>query len=263
MSLRIVFAGDRDIAVKVLKFIIDEGVRPLALLIPDEKKATHAQELITLCSHLDKEKILEGEKFKTKAGKNLLKNLNLDYIISIHFPYIYPKEIIEIPKHGIINLHPAYLPYNRGWHTPTWAIWEETPFGASLHFVNEKIDAGDIIHQKLLEIFPHDTADTLYKRVKDLELETFKEAWPLLVSFTYTRKPQPVTEGTFHKKEDIKKLQFIDLEQQVKAGDLVRRIRALTTNNIKEAAFFILNGKKYRVQIRIIPEDENIGQTKA
>ena len=253
-KIRIAFAGDRDIAVKVLEFIIGSGVKPLALLLPEKEKASHFNDLVSLCPYLDSKYILIGKKFRTEEGVRILKSLDLDYIISVHFPYIYPKDVIKIPRHGIINLHPAYLPYNRGWHTPTWAIWENTPYGATLHFVDEGIDTGDIIHQKKLEIFPHDTADSLYKRVKELEFEVFKEAWPLLLSFRYKRKPQPKW-GTFHRKSDIKKLQKLNLNQVMKVGDLIRLLRALTTSNIQEAAYFILHNKKYRVLIKIVPEN--------
>jgi len=255
-KLRIAYAGDRDIAVKVLRFILDQNVKPLVLMVPDEEKSTHTENLAALCPHLNDKKILRGNEFKSEYGKDLLKKLNLDYIISIHFPYIYPKEILEIPKHGVLNLHPAYLPYNKGWHTPTWAIWDNTPYGATLHFMNEKIDSGNIVHQKILEVYPHDVADTLYKRVEYLELEVFKEAWPILRSFTYKSKPQHF-EGTFHRKEDIKKLQYIDLGQ-----DLIRRLRALTTNKVEEAAFFEINGKRYRIQIHVYPEKYTSGNKK-
>jgi len=254
MSTRIVFAGNRDIAVKVLKFINSQGVKPLAIIVPEDDVSTLSQKMIKLCPHLDDDYILKGEKFKAESSKKILKKLDIDYIISVHFPYIYPPEILNIPKHGVVNLHPAGLPYNRGWHTPTWAIYDETPFGATLHFMDKNIDTGDIILQKQLDILPDDIADKLYQRVLDLELEIFKEAWPSLVNYSYTRKSQPKDIGTSHKKQDIKKIQQINLEENVKAEDLIKQLRALTTSNIKEAAYFKKGGEKYRLQISIQKE---------
>ncbi len=253
---RIVYAGDRDISVWVLRFIIKQGVKPVALMIPDENKATHAQELVPLCNYLDNSRILKGDQFRTESGISLLERLNPDYITCVHFPYIVPKEVLEIPKHGVINLHPAYLPYNRGWHTPSWAILEGTPYGATLHFMDEGIDTGDIIHQKQIEILPNDTADTLYKRVMKLEFEVFKDAWSSIVFGTYSRKPQLLKEGSTHNKKDIKSIQFIDLNKQVKSGELIRLLRALTTDDIKESAYFETNGKLYRMQLRIVGGQE-------
>ena len=156
-----------------------------------------------------------------------------------------------MPKHGVINLHPAYLPYNRGWHTPTWAIWEGTPYGATLHFMDEGIDTGDVIHQKQIQVLPKDTADTLYKRVLSLEFEVFKEAWTSVVSGSYSRKPQSVREGSTHKASDIASLQFIDLNKRVKAKNLIRLLRALTTNNVGDGAYFEVDGQRYQIQLYI------------
>lgn len=250
-SLNIVFAGDRDIAVRVLRFIIEQGNKPIALMVPDDKKTTHADELIRSCSYLECSRILKGNFFRTEEGIKLLHKLRPDYIICVHFPYIFPKRVLNIPKVGIINLHPAYLPYNRGWHTPTWAIWEETPYGASLHFMDHGLDTGNIIYQEKLKICPADTADILYQRVKELEFNVFKKAWPSLVSHTYIRHPQSANLGTMHKKQDITSIQEINLNKKVKAGDLIRKLRALTTNNLKEAAYFKVNSRLYRIQIRL------------
>lgn len=87
-----------------------------------------------------------------------------DYIFCIHYHNIVPKDILEIPSKGCINLHPAYLPYNRGWHTPSWAILEGTPYGATMHYMTEELDKGDIIYQEQLPIASEDTAHTHYTR---------------------------------------------------------------------------------------------------
>jgi len=252
--LKIVYTGDREISVEVLKFIMEQGVRPIALILPAENMATHAQELLALCKYLHNSRVLRGDQFLREYGISLLRELRPDYIICVHLPYIFPREVLEIPKHGVLNLHPAYLPHNRGWHTPSWAIWEETPHGATLHFMDEGVDTGDIIHQKQIEILPNDTADTLYKRIMKLEIEVFKEAWPFIVAGTYNRKPQRIESGSTHKKTDITSIQFVDLDKQVKSGDLIRLLRALTTNDIKESAYFKADNKLYRMQIRIVKD---------
>jgi len=247
---RVVFAGDREIAVRVLRLLKHQGVKPLALLLSDEGHATHADDLRWLCHELDREYFLYGSAFRSEAGIKFLKELAPDYIICVHFPYIFPPEVLSIPKCGVLNLHPAYLPWNRGWHTPTWAIWDGTPYGATLHFMSEEIDGGDIIHQKRVRVLPGDTADSLYKRVMKLEYEVFKEAWPRVVDGTYTRKPQVLSNGSFHRKEDIKTIRQLDLSEVTNTEKILRRLRALTTSDASEAAYFEANGIKHRVQIK-------------
>ncbi|WP_242927530.1 methionyl-tRNA formyltransferase [Pontibacter vulgaris] len=258
--MKYIFAGDRDIALSVLSYLMQQGYEPAALLVSGEDRASHAEELISL-SRLPQELIFRGVDFKAPGAIALFEELQPDYIIGIHFPYIIRKEVLNIPKIGFLNLHPAYLPYNRGWHTPTWAILEGTPIGATLHFMSEELDAGDIIHQKQLDVLPNDTANSLYRRLKDLELDVFKEAFPSIIKLEPNGQVQNLSLGTSHNRKDLFKpeVQEINLEEEYKAGELLKKLRALTTNSLAEAAYFEKNGKKYRVQIQIT-EEKNIAK---
>lgn len=255
-EVRIAFAGDRDISVWVLEYLLRQGVRPVALCVSDDARASHAVDLMALCSYLPSEKVLKGTQFRENAGLQLLDNLDLDYMIGIHFPYLVPESVLSIPRSGVLNLHPAYLPYNRGWHTPSWALLEDTPIGATLHFMDAGVDTGDIIHQRMLKPAPGDTAHTLYQRLKQLELEVFQEAWPRLVAGAYQRLPQKANAGTTHYKTELlaANVQLIDLEACVEAGQLLKKLRALTTHRLDEAAYYEMNGRRYRVQVTIFEE---------
>ncbi|HSO50886.1 MAG TPA: formyltransferase family protein, partial [Acidimicrobiia bacterium] len=175
--MRIAFAGNRSVARRCLQHLIEVGVKPMALLIPTGDE-TELQEL----AGLGPEHILVGGEFRESGGIELLRSLDLDYILGVHFPYIVPEAVLGIPRIGALNLHPALLPHNRGWHTASWAILEGTPIGATLHFMDRGVDTGDIVAQVELEVRPDDTAHTLYARLLDLEVELFRSAWPLLAS---------------------------------------------------------------------------------
>lgn len=250
--MKFAFAGDRDLAVWVLDYILQSGYEPEALLLSGGVSASHADELMQLFMNCQSEIIIKGNDFKRPERLEELKRLDLDFIIGIHFPYIVPKEVLNIPKYGFINLHPAYLPYNKGWHTPSWAILEGTPVGATLHFMSEELDGGDIIHQKELQISPADTANILYANLKKLELDVFKEAWASLCEFSFTRFEQ-VEVGTKHSKKDLfqSKVQEIGLDEKYTGKELVNKLRGLTTNQLGEAAYFIENGVKYHIQVSI------------
>jgi methionyl-tRNA formyltransferase len=252
-DLRIGFAGDRDIAVWVLTYLLQQGTRPQVLLLSGPERASHGRELRDLCPFLPENLVWWGQQFREPAHLAQLQQLELDYLIGIHFPYIIPDEVLTSPRFGVLNLHPAYLPYNRGWHTPSWALLEQTPIGATLHFMTADVDMGDIIHRKQLIVSPGDTADTLYHRLKQLELELFQEAWPQLVNGTYQRLPQLPVEGSTHKRKELftPEIQRIALDEQVTAGDLIRRLRALTTNQWPEAAYYEMDGKRFHIQVVI------------
>lgn len=254
---RIAYAvGDRDLSVRVLHFLLDQEVRPAALLVP-RRDGDHIPSMIRSCGHLAEESILEGKSYASERGLDLLRSLDLDYVVCVRFPYIVPRSVLEIPRVGVTNLHPALLPANRGWHTPTWTILDRTPYGGTLHFMTEGLDEGDVIHQKELEVLPNDTADSLYGRVQELELEVFREAWPWLASGDPPRREQDHAAATFHRSRDLftPEVQRIDLDATVRAGDLVDRLRALTTNRVDEAAYFEVAGKRFRVQVQMFPEE--------
>ena len=255
-SPTIVFAGDREIAVNVLEFLTSKDITIAALLLPDTESASHDDDLLEMCGYLDQTRVLRGEKFRTPNGKEILSNIDPDYILSIHYQYIYPKEVLEIPTHGVVNLHPAYLPFNRGWHTPSWAILDETPYGATLHVMEESVDSGDIIARKQIEIQPDDTADSLYNRVLDAEEELFKQTWSDLADFSYNTIPQPEEKAISHKRDELQKVQEIDLDGSAKAGEVIKKLRALTTNKINESAYYKVDGERYHIQVNIVSESE-------
>jgi len=255
--MRFAFAGDRDIAVWTLEYLLAAGHRPEALLLRAASKASHGDRLAKLCGHLPAERVFHGKSFRREPALTALRELELDFIVGVHFPYIVPPEVLEIPRHGVLNLHPAYLPYNRGWHTPSWAILDGTPIGATLHFMDAGIDTGRIVAQRELDVRPGDTADALYRRVKRLELEVLKDAWPDLAAGNITRTAQDPDAGSAHVREDLLDPEFrrIDLDASTTGGDLLRKLRAHTTSDPAEAAFFEQDGKRYRVRVEIEEED--------
>jgi methionyl-tRNA formyltransferase len=252
--MKFAFAGDRKISCVILQFIMNKGFIPSALFISDFDKASHADELIKI-SNLDQSLIFRGNDFKKQESILLLNHLELDYIFGIHFPYIVPSEILKIPKIGVVNLHPAFLPYNKGWHTPSWAIIEGYPYGATLHFMEEALDEGDIIHQKQMDVYPTDTANSLYQRVLKLEEEVFFEAFDSISRLNPSRTKQ-IDQGTSHQKKELLSLQEINCLEQCNPIDLINKIRALTTNDVNESAYFIVNDQKIRVQINLLYENE-------
>lgn len=248
--MRYAFAGDRKISCDILSFMIAKGFNPLALFVSNGENASHNSQLKNI-SKLSEDFIFEGNDFKKPENINKLNNLNLDYIIGIHFPYIIPSNILKIPKIGFLNLHPAYLPYNKGWNTPTWAIIDQTPFGATLHFMTEELDAGDIIHQKKLKVNSYDTANSLYQKVLALEEKVFIEAFNEIITLNPRRIQQKI-KGTSYKKVDIEKVQEFKLDDMIIAKDFLNKIRALSTNDVNELAFYYENDKKIGVKVEFI-----------
>lgn len=223
-TISIVYAANRLIGVDCLKMLLQAGLKPSTLLLPEN--GSHNEELLALLPDIP-----------TSIGKTIDTTLvnNSDYLISVHFPHIIPQEIIDLPRIGALNLHPAYLPWNRGWHTPTWAIYDGTPYGATLHWIDQGLDTGPIALQKEINVLKDDTADALYQRALAAELEVFTEAIPLIKTNALPRIPQ-VGAGTSHLKKDIESIR--ELSKSMTPEEIDRRTRALTTNNPEEAPYY-------------------------
>lgn len=249
--MKYAFAGDRQISCDILEVLINKGLKPLALLVTDGQNSTHSDQLIEM-SKLPDQCIFRGKKELQEEGTiKFLKELDLDYIIGIHYPYIISSDLIKTPKIGFLNLHPAYLPYNKGWHTPSWAILDKTPYGATLHFMSEQLDEGDIIHQKELMAETYDTANTLYQKVLDLEKEVFYEALDSLISLSPARKKQ-THKGTSHVKKDLEQIRELKLESSTTVGEVLNKLRALSTNRDDEVAYYTEGDKKIGIKIEFI-----------
>jgi methionyl-tRNA formyltransferase len=250
-GIRIAYAANRPIGVQALQLLLDAGIRPLALLGPTGARAGSIDRMRELLHDVP---FLPDRQFREEQGIAKLRALELDYILSVHFPFILPPSVLEIPALGCLNLHPAYLPYNRGWHTPSWAILEGTPIGATLHWIDAGIDSGDIALQADVKVCPADSAHRLYQRVLAAELALMAQAIPMLCERALPRRPQSGT-GSSHAKADLEGMRELDLNRLERTGSVIDRLRALTTNSMDEAAYFKADGKTYRVRVEIL-EDE-------
>lgn len=128
-----------------------------------------------------------------------------DLWVSVHYPRIFKADEIRKPKLGIVNVHNSYLPWNRGAHACTWAILEGTPHGATMHWIDEGIDTGPILIQSKVNVEPDDTAESLYQRTAEIEVEIFKIGMDMILTGNPRKLPQ-MKGGSFHKKKDFDRL---------------------------------------------------------
>ena len=128
--------------------------------------------------------------------------------LSVHYPRIIQLPLLKRYK-KIYNLHPGYLPWGRGYYPVFWAIWEQSPAGATLHEISAEIDEGSVVVQRKVEQFPNDTGGSLFERVRETEKDLFLELWPRIIAGEILpTSPQNGT-GIYHSKRD-----FFDLKQK-------------------------------------------------
>ena len=179
-----------------------------------------------------------------------------DMGFSIMFGYLLKPDFLSLLPRGCLNLHPAFLPFNRGAHPNVWSIVDRTPAGVTVHFIDEGVDTGDIVCQKKVSILATDTGESLYHKLESAGLELLREAWPAIANGKFKRTPQPAGSGTSHKLSDVARIDEIDLQKSYKAEDLLNILRARTFPP-HAGAFFRRDGRK--VYIRIQLEEESNG----
>lgn len=103
----------------------------------------------------------------SKCSK-IIKELNLDIGIILG-SRILKKKVIDSFNIGVINMHPAMLPDNRGLDNIKWAILNNLPQGVTTHLISEKIDAGHIIDKKLVDVYLDDTLTEIMLRIQNKE----------------------------------------------------------------------------------------------
>ena len=105
-----------------------------------------------------------------------LRDLGVEFIVSISGTQLYRKALREQTRHGIVNCHGALLPRYRGLMPSFWTLCNgEKVGGVSVHYVDAKLDNGPIIVQRTYRIYPHDTLEDNMARSKDLAAEAIIE----------------------------------------------------------------------------------------
>ncbi|MDA0753768.1 MAG: formyltransferase family protein [Candidatus Marinimicrobia bacterium] len=104
-------------------------------------------------------------------------------ILSCYYRYIIKEHILSLAKLGCLNIHPSLLPHYKGTFSSPWAIINnEKLSGISIHEMVKEVDNGNIIMQETTEIFPSDTAYSLYHRLVSLAIKMLPNALKLYIS---------------------------------------------------------------------------------
>lgn len=148
-----------------------------------------------------------------------------DFLFSFYFRKMIPGRVLALAQHGALNMHGSLLPLFRGRSPVNWAILKgakET--GASLHYMTEKPDAGDLVDQERVPIGLEDDALTVSRRVADAAALILARSLPHLKTGTAPRVPLDLSKGSYfggRKPEDG----LVDWSQPAREiHDLVRAV---------------------------------------
>jgi methionyl-tRNA formyltransferase len=207
----IIFFGSDEISINPFVSLIEKGHNLKALITsPDKPKGRGLEKSSPEIKNLALRygiKVLQPERLReNREFFQFLIDLKPELGVVVAYGKIIPKEVIEIPKFGIINLHFSLLPKLRGAAPLNWAIingYEKT--GVTVFFINEKMDEGEIILQREVEIGKRERVDQLQERIIPIGTSLLLEAIDLIEKGNFKRIPQDHSLATYApkiKKED-------------------------------------------------------------
>lgn len=128
-----------------------------------------------------------------------LQALEPDVLVSVSCPQIFKAPLIELPRLGILNIHGAILPQYRGVMPSFWMLAnDEEQAGVSIYFVNEQIDAGDLVGQRVFDILPDDSLDGFLRRSKKIAAELLLEVLQELEEGAPVPTPLDLSKGSYY-----------------------------------------------------------------
>ena len=114
-----------------------------------------------------------------------------DLAISFGYRHILKADVLATARRPVLNLHIAYLPWNRGAHPLFWAAYDGTPAGVTIHEIDPGVDTGPICFQRKVELdYGTETFATAYRTLIESIESLFEEHAPELLNGQYSATPQ-------------------------------------------------------------------------
>lgn len=193
-DLRVVFMGTPEFAVPCLDALLDHGVSVVAVVTGVDKPAGRGQKIQpppvksrTVAAGLP---VLQPENVRDPSFREGVQHYAADLFVVVAFRVL-PAEIFRLPPLGTINVHASLLPKYRGAAPIQWAILRgEKETGITTFFINDNVDAGDVILQRRTPLGAMETAGELHDRLKHMGAEVLLETVKLVAKGEVPRLTQ-------------------------------------------------------------------------
>lgn len=255
--LKIVFMGTPDFARKSLEKVYDAGYEILGVVTNVDKPKGRGMKMIpTPVKEFALEKslpIYQPEKIRNNEEFiNEIKSLNPDVICVVAYGKILPKELLDIPKMGCINVHGSLLPKYRGAAPIQWAVLNgDKTTGITTMYMDAGMDTGDMILKREVEIDENETTGELWDRLSDIGADLLVETLEVIEKGEAPREKQgpDFTMAPMLDKQ-MAKIEWEDMSVS-KIKNLVRGLNPIM------GAYSFLDGKKIKFwKVDILDENE-------
>ena len=197
---KIIFMGTPHFAVPVLESLIQANYE-VVLVVTQPDRPVGRKRVLTAPPVKEaalKHNIPVYQPEKLKDSYETLFTYDADLIVTAAYGQLLPKELLEHPPLGCINVHASLLPKLRGGAPIHYAILQgEKETGISIMYMTEKLDAGDIISQKAIRIEEEDHVGSLHDKLSEIGAQLLIETLPALLEKTNDRVEQDETKATF------------------------------------------------------------------
>jgi methionyl-tRNA formyltransferase len=253
--MRIVFMGTAELSCASLEALACDQRFSLAAIVtqPDRPKGRELKPQpspVKLLAEKLRRPVLQPARARDEKFINELRGLEPDLIVVAAYGQILPPAILDLPRHGCLNVHTSLLPKYRGAAPIQWAIANgDAETGVTIMKMDAGLDTGDIVAQRRTAIQPADDSVTLHARLARLGAELLLATIPDYTAGKIQPRPQPA-EGVSHapkiKKEDGR------IDWSLPAQTIVNRLRAFTP---WPGAFTFWDGKLLKIwKIRFAEE---------
>lgn len=200
--MRVVFMGSAELSCRCFEALVASGRYDVAAVVtqPDRPKGRNLE--VSPCA-AKAHAVRAGIPVLTPPNVNspdslaALQALSPDLIVVVAYGQILRRPILDLPPRGCINVHFSLLPKYRGAAPIQWAIARgESVTGVTVMFMNERMDAGDIIARQVEPIHDNDTAGSLHDRLAVAGASLLVRSLPVLADGTFTRTAQVEAEAT-------------------------------------------------------------------
>lgn len=257
-AARAVVFAYHDVGVRCLKVLLSAKIEvPLVVTVKDDPKENR---WFASVADTAREYGLELSKPGDASGAELaerVSGLQPDFIFSFYYRSLLPARLLTCARRGALNMHGSLLPKYRGRAPINWAIVNgELQTGATLHYMVDRADAGDIVDQLAVPILEDDDAREVFGKVTAAAEIVLARSLPGLIEGNAPRRPQPIEPGQYfgrRRPEDGR----IDWSQPaVRIHNLVRAVAPPFPG-----AFTEVNGRTWwihrtRLETRIIAPSE-------
>lgn len=242
-NVRAVFMGTPDFAVPILASLIEKINVVMVVSQPDREKDRKGNTIYSPCKELALANGIEVyQPLKIREEYQKVLDKKPDIIITAAYGQIIPTEILDYPKYGCINVHGSLLPKLRGGAPIHHAIMNgDKEAGVTIMYMAQKMDAGDIISQRKVDIPDDMTLDELYSKLSLLGRDLLIDTLPSVIEGTNNRIKQNEDEVTFgyNITKEEEKINFNDTSVNIH-----NKIRGLSSI---PGAYGILNNKRIKI----------------